>query len=154
MKIRPKIRFAREEDLNRIVDLCNAHATYEKAEYEKKNKAKRLQNDLFSNPPKLYCLVVESDGYLIGYATYMKQYSSWEAGEYIYMDCLYLKEFVRGLGLGKKLVRSIQQEGKKLGCTAIQWQTPDFNTRAIKFYKQLGATHKSKERFLLNFKDV
>ena len=95
-------------------------------------------------PPKLYCLVVQSDKYLIGYATYMKQYSTWEGCDYIYMDCLYLMEFARGLGIGKKLINRIQLEAEKLGCTAIQWQTPIFNTKAIKFYKSLGAISKPK----------
>ena len=150
MKIQSKIRFAKKEDLNRIVDLCYDHATFEKAEYSKENKVNRLQNDLFAKPPKLYCLVVQSDKYLIGYATYMRQYSTWDAEGYIYMDCLYLKEFARGLGIGKKLIKRIREEGKNLDCKTLQWQTPDFNTRAIKFYEALGAVSKSKERFFLD----
>ncbi|MEX0291673.1 MAG: N-acetyltransferase family protein [Flavobacteriaceae bacterium] len=149
MKLNVKIRFARRGDLGRIVDLCSLHAAYEKAPYSIDNKVKALHTDLFSNPPKLYCLVVQSDKYLIGYATYMKQYSTWEAREYIYMDCLYLKDFARGLVIGKKLINRIQLVAEKLGCSTLQWQTPIFNTRAIHFYKNLGANSKQKERFLL-----
>ncbi|MFT5917067.1 MAG: hypothetical protein ACI81T_003581, partial [Bacteroidia bacterium] len=47
------------------------------------------------------------------------------------------------------LIRRIQSEAKKLNCSLIQWQTPDFNTRAMKFYKRIGASSKSKERFFL-----
>ena len=65
------------------------------------------------------------------------------------MDCLFIKEFVRGYGLGEKLVNKIKQEGKKLRCDLIQWQTPDFNIRAMKFYRRIGAVSKSKERFFL-----
>ncbi len=149
MIIKSKIRFAEPSDMEQLVQLCEAHAHFEKSDYDSKGKATQLQGAIFASEPKLYCLVVESDGVLIGYATYMVQYSTWDAAPYIYMDCLYLKELARGLRIGEKLVRHIQKEGQKLGCNLVQWQTPDFNVRAIKFYKRLGASSKSKERFYL-----
>ncbi len=36
-----------------------------------------------------------------------------------------------------------------MGCEGIQWQTPIFNTRAMKFYERLGATANDKRRFYL-----
>jgi len=149
MKINPIIRLANKTDIQQIIDLCEAHAIFEKSEYVKKGKAEHLAIDLFAKTPKLYCLVVESQDRLIGYATFMKQYATWNACEYIYMDCLFIDESARGLGIGEDLIKRIQQEGKMLGCKLIQWQTPNFNTRAIKFYKRIGATSKSKERFFL-----
>jgi len=149
MKTHSEIRFAQPKDIEQIIALCEAHAQYEQAEYYKENKTEQLTKDLFSHDKKLYCLVVERNDRLIGYATYMKQYATWDAEEYIYMDCLFMDESARGLGLGEKLVHKIQEEGAKLGCNLIQWQTPDFNTRAIKFYKRIGANSKSKERFFL-----
>ena len=149
MKISSKIRFAKTGDLEALIELCQHHAEYEKSEYNKAGKKEKLAADLFSNTPKLYCLVVEADNMLVGYATYMKQYATWEAREYVYMDCIYLKEFVRGLGIGQKIIARIKVEATKLRCDLIQWQTPDFNTRAIQFYKRIGAFSKSKERFFL-----
>jgi GNAT superfamily N-acetyltransferase len=104
---------------------------------------------LFSNNPSLFCLVVEKDNQLIGYATYMKQFSTWDANHYIYMDCLFMTEESRGFGIGEKLINRIMKEAQKLECVLIQWQTPDFNKRAMKFYNRIGATQKSKERFFL-----
>ncbi len=145
----PIIRFANEEDINQLIDLCEAHAHFEQCDYDRTNKVEKLSLDLFSSNPRLFCLVVEKDGVLIGYAAYIKQYSTWDANEYIYMDCLFMDASARGLGLGEQLVRRIQEEGKKLGCNLVQWQTPTFNVRAIKFYNRLGATSKDKERFFL-----
>lgn len=149
MRIQGTIRFVETEDLSGIIELCHLHALYEKAAYTIDGKAGRLAFDLFSDYPKVYCLVVENDGQLIGYATYMKQYATWDAKEYVYMDCLFVKEFARGLGIGERLIRRIQKEAETLGCDLVQWQTPDFNTRAIKFYRRMGATSKTKERFFL-----
>ncbi len=120
MKIeKPIIRFAKKEDITQIIDLCEAHAIYEKSNYSKKGKAEQLAKDLFSNSPKLYCLVVENDSNLIGYATYMKRYATWDCKEYIYLDCLFMNEKARGFGLGEVLVNTIKEEGQKLGCSVI-----------------------------------
>jgi L-amino acid N-acyltransferase YncA len=47
-----------------------------------------------------FCLVVEWNHKLAGYASYTKQFSTWDAFYYIYMDCLFLTEKSRGFGIG------------------------------------------------------
>ena len=79
----------------------------------------------------------------------MKQFSTWDSDFYIYMDCLFLMEESRGFGIGEKLIAKIKQEGQNIKCNHIQWQTPDFNVRAIKFYNRTGAMSKTKKRFFL-----
>ncbi|OJJ14448.1 GNAT family N-acetyltransferase [marine bacterium AO1-C] len=141
------IRFASPLDMDALIQLCAEHAAYEKADYDPYGKKEALSMRLFSPPPPLYCLVVEQHEEIIGYATYMKQFSTWDAGYYLYLDCLYLNEKSRGQGLGEQLMQRIKEEAQKLGLSEIQWQTPDFNEGAIRFYHRLGATSKNKERF-------
>ncbi|UII77791.1 GNAT family N-acetyltransferase [Flagellimonas sp. HMM57] len=150
MKIVTQIRFARPDDVEAIIDLCEAHAIYEQSSYIRNGKNSKLKKDLFGKKKKLYCLVVESNDELIGYATYMKQYATWSANDYIYIDCLFLKELARGMGVGKKLMQRIKVEGEQMGCRRMEWQTPYFNQSAIKFYNQIGASSKTKERFFLH----
>jgi len=145
-----KIRKAEPKDILKLVELSADHAAYEKATYRSLGKAPLLEHHLFSEQPSFYCLVAEINGEVVGYTAYMKQFSMWDCASYIYMDCLYLDEDARGFGLGEKLVLQIKEHAKELGCTLLQWQTPSFNTRAIKFYKRLGASSKSKERFYLS----
>lgn len=136
-------------DLPELVQLCAAHAQYEEAEYDPTGKEAALQFAFFQEPPAVYALVVEVAGKLTGYATYMKQYATWDAAYYVYMDCLFLVEEARSQGIGARLVDRIKEEANAMGCTLIQWQTPDFNERAIKFYRRIGASGKTKERFFL-----
>ena len=75
---------------------------------------------------------------MIGYASFMKQFSTWDASFYIYMDCLFLVTQARSQGIGVQLMDAIEQAATEAGCTEIQWQTPNFNTRAIQFYKKSG----------------
>ena len=139
-----------KDKIEKILDLCEAHATFEECEYEREDKASRLSFDIFSDDPKLYCLVAVIGEKYVGYITWMKQYSTWDAKEYLYMDCLFLDDDYRGYGIGEALVDNMKEYGKKENIDLVQWQTPDFNVRAIKFYTRIGAYSKSKERFFLH----
>ncbi len=46
-------------------------------------------------------------------------------------------------------MKRVVEEARSMGCEGIQWQTPIFNTRAMKFYERLGATANDKRRFYL-----
>lgn len=100
----------------------------------------------------MFCLIAESENQIAGYATYMFEFSTWDADFYVHMDCLFIRDFARGFGIGEALVKEIGEETKKNNCSLIQWQTPTFNERAIKFYYRIGATSKEKLRmYLTNF---
>ena len=144
------IRKAIVEDLDVLLDLCEKHAAYEQNPFSKNGKIKKLNRLLFTNEPKLHCLmVVDYQGEGIGYATFAKQISTWEANEYVYLDCIFLIDDARGFGIGEKIMEEVAKMSRALGCKLIQWQTPDFNKRAIKFYKRIGASSKEKVRFFL-----
>ena len=144
-----EIRFAEKKDLPQIIELCAEHAEYERAEYEVKNKAELLNEYIFGQNASVKCLVVAQKNSIIGYATFMKQFSTWNADFYIYLDCLYLKADSRGLGLGSSLMEKIKEYADVENCIVIQWQTPKFNRKAIDFYRKIGGTSKTKERFSL-----
>lgn len=141
------IRFAKEDDIEHIIELCKLHADYEKVVYNAKNKAEVLSKHLFGSEPVLKCFIVELNAQIVGYATFMKQFSTWNANFYLYLDCLFLKEETRGKGIGMKIMAMINDYAKANSYTHIEWQTPDFNDRAISFYNKIGASSKTKERF-------
>jgi len=143
----PDIRFALPKDMPKVVELCQAHAAYEKASYSIEGKTEQLVKHFFDTPAIAYCLLVEIDEQIVGYATFMKQFSTWDAAFYLYLDCLYFESAARGKGLGKSVMEHIWAFAKAENCFQIQWQTPDFNEQAIGFYKKLGAINKTKERF-------
>lgn len=143
------IDFIKEKDLDQLIPLCALHSEYERVPFESKDKKEKLGHFLFQEKPPLFCLVAMKKQKMIGYASYMIQFSTWDACPYIYMDCLYLLEHCRGFGIGQQLMERIAEEAQKLKITEIQWQTPTFNTRAIKFYDRTGGKSKSKKRYFL-----
>jgi L-amino acid N-acyltransferase YncA len=144
------IRDCKETDLTALVKLCRKHAAYEKASYNPQGKQELLKEALFSNSPDLFCLIVESNNEVVGYASYTYDFSTWDAAKFLYLDCLYLECDFRGYGIGEVIINKLKDIAAIKGCVNVQWQTPDFNERAIKFYNRIGAMGKDKVRFFLN----
>lgn len=142
------IRFVQEKDIKELLELCRLHAIYEKSDFNSNGKEKLFLKCFFKEPLTVSCLVVEHNNKIVGYSTFMKQFSTWDAKFYMYLDCLYLMEKVRGKGLGVKIMNKIKMHAKSENCTTIQWQTPTFNSEAIRFYQKVGANYKTKERFI------
>jgi len=143
------IRNCKITDLPKLVILCQKHAEFEKADYAPEGKEENLKKALFGENPQLYCLVVAVKETIVGYASYTFDFSTWDASTFLYMDCLFLDEETRGFGIGELLIEKLKEIGKQKNCVNIQWQTPQFNERAIKFYNRIGAKGKDKVRFTL-----
>ena len=147
------IRDVKLSDLDDLIGLCQQHAQFELSEYNPAGKKQRLEEHLFAEGATVQALVVVLDRHLIGYSTFIPQFSTWDAQYYLYLDCLFLNEQSRGRGLGEEMIEAIKQRARQLECRLIQWQTPEFNTRAIKFYQRIGATAKCKQRFFLSLEN-
>lgn len=143
------LRACTPDDLEKLMVLIAKHAEFEKAEYTPDGKKERLAIALFGQDAPLNCIVAEVAGEVIGYATYTFDYSTWDAAWFVYLDCLYLEDDYRSYGIGKVLMNKVKEAGETRGCVNMQWQTPEFNERAIKFYKKIGGIGKDKVRFTL-----
>jgi GNAT superfamily N-acetyltransferase len=143
------IRPCEENDLPDLVKLCKAHAEYEKAEYSVDGKEQGLREGIFGDPKRLHVWIVEVDGKPEGFTSFTFDFSTWEASSFLYMDCLYLNEICRGKGIGTEIMNRIRKVAKEKNCVNIQWQTPEFNAMAIRFYVGLGSVGKQKMRFFM-----
>jgi len=121
-----------------------AHAGFEGHQFKMTPEHNKLF-DLDSLPITLF--LVESNKKILGYMSVIKQFSTWDMDWYLYLDCLYLTEETRGLGIGKQLMLQLKRFATKQKIKTIQWQTPNNNLAAISFYKKLGADNKEKQRF-------
>ncbi|MFF6904154.1 GNAT family N-acetyltransferase [Streptomyces hydrogenans] len=146
-----RVRRARAADLPDVARLAAEHAAYEGAPPPPADLASRLERLLFGTEnPRLRCFVAElNDGPVIGYASCAPEVSTWDGAEYLHMDCLFLRDRHRGLKVGPMLVDAVVTEARVLGLGQVQWQTPPWNTDAIRFYDRLGAQAKEKRRYSL-----
>lgn len=149
-----KIRNAEPRDIDEIIELCAEHAEFERANFSPIEKTEKLAKFLFAENPPVFCLVVEGENGLLGYTTFMPEFSTWDAGYYVYMDCLFLRPQARNFGIGEQLIKEIAKFAKLRKIKQLQWHTPIFNERAIKFYHRIGANSKEKMRFYLDEKTI
>lgn len=144
-------RMATKADMSRVLELIEAHATYERSGPVKAT-AERL-GQLMIDGEAATCLVAVNtahDRRVVGYATVSKEFSTWDAAHYLHMDTLFVEEAARGQRIGQQLFDAVVQLGVDKGCQQVQWQTPDWNVQAIRFYERAGATSTSKQRFTLD----
>jgi GNAT superfamily N-acetyltransferase len=142
-----RIRVVEPTDVPELVRMCSEHASYERTIFHSRNKETRLADALFGPTPKLAAWVAEADGVLVGYATGMIAFSTWTCGIYVYMDCLFVRDGLRGLGVGAKLLECVAQFARNNGAQEVQWQTPIWNLDAARFYERAGASSSPKLRF-------
>src|SRR5688572_7274509 len=148
------IRKCEEKDLPILVELCKKHSDYEQSPYNPTGKQDQLRKAIFSDRQKLFCYVIESNGQIAGYFSYTFDFSTWDANSFLYLDCLYLEPKFRGLRIGELVFEKLKVIAKKNDCINIQWQTPIFNDRAIKFYNRIGGTGKNKVRFFIDIQQA
>ncbi|HEY6941104.1 GNAT family N-acetyltransferase [Dokdonella sp.] len=142
-----RVRRAHGADARALVALCAEHASYERASFAADGKCDALRTALDACPPRLFAWLAERDGTAVGYASASFEYSTWDAREFLHMDCLYLRDDARGAGVGAALVDALVAHARAHGCAELQWQTPAWNARAIRFYSRLGAIGAGKIRF-------
>ncbi|MEU5149023.1 MULTISPECIES: GNAT family N-acetyltransferase [Streptomyces] len=146
----PVIRRARVGDLPRLVELIHEHVAYEKSDPRPADLAGRLGPRLFTEDARLWVLLAENaDGVVAGYAACSAEFAFWDARDHLHMDCLYLAAAARGQGLGAALMDGVRELARELGLEQVQWQTPDWNEGAIRFYDRLGAASNPKLRYTL-----
>lgn len=142
-------RKCRESDLPSLVNLCQNHALYEQVSYATEGKEELLKQAIFSKNPPLYCHIIEVAEKVVGYFSYTIDFSTWEAKTFLHLDCLYLEPEIRGFKIGEAIFEELKGLAQAKGCCMLQWQTPVFNEKAIRFYHRMGATSKDKVRFFL-----
>jgi GNAT superfamily N-acetyltransferase len=102
--------------------------------------ADRVREDAFGASPRFALLIAEVDGEAAGYAMYHAAYDSDLAVPAVRLVDLYVDEHARGLGVGRALMGAVARETVRAGARVLEWGVHEGNTRAIAFYRALGAS--------------
>lgn len=152
-----RIRAARPADVPEILAMIRDLAAYERAAHEVVATEESLTAALFggtpdapgtaaptpSGVPAAYCFVVEhpgDDGRTIGaIALWFLNFSTWLGRHGIYLEDLYVRPELRGLGYGQRLLSRLARECVDRGYGRLEWWVLDWNDPALGFYAALGA---------------
>ncbi len=142
------VRAVEKRDLPAMIELCREHAAYERAEFVEREREAQLA-ELVLRSDRIRCWVVDTPNGLAGFAVVSLELSTWDAGRYLHLDCLYLREEHRGQRWGRVLMQYAARTALEWGAVNLQWQTPTWNDGAARFYERLGASAREKLRFTL-----
>ncbi len=87
---------------------------------------------------KMFALVAEKDGALVGFAHYVLHPGTWAIEDFCYLEDLFVAESARGLGLGRALIEAVYARADRLNCSRVYWLTHETNTQARALYDQVA----------------
>jgi GNAT superfamily N-acetyltransferase len=132
------IRYAVEKDCERMLELINELAIYEKAPEEVTVTLAHFKDAGFGSSPVWKAFVAEVDGHIEGFALFYTRYSTWK-GCRLYLEDFIVTEKMRGQGIGKLLFEETIKYAKEKKFSGMVWQVLDWNQPAINFYNKYQA---------------
>jgi GNAT superfamily N-acetyltransferase len=132
------IRPAAEKDMPLLSEMIHEFARFEKLSAAVTEAD--LARDGFGTDPKFRVLLAEWEGKPAGYAFFFGYYSTFEGRPAIFLEDLYVRREFRSKGIGKALMARVAAIAKQENCFGMRWEVLDWNTPAIDFYRNMGAT--------------
>lgn len=139
MKVSVEVRNANPQDAEFIRQMILELAEFEKLAHEVTMTVDDIKREIFSGSSSVQVLIAEVEGRAAGFALFFKSFSTFLGRPGIYLEDLYVRPEQRGLGVGKALLREIAKLAHKNGYGRVEWSVLDWNSKAIEFYKSIGA---------------
>jgi GNAT superfamily N-acetyltransferase len=136
---RPVIRDAVPADVGDLLQLIRALARFEREPDAVETTEDDLRRALFDPAPRVFALVAETAGQVVGMAIYFVSFSTWTGRHGIYLEDLFVEPAHRSTGVGRALMSALAARSLGLGYKRLEWAVLDWNERAISFYQRLGA---------------
>ncbi len=133
------IRPAGPDDVNKLLALIHELAVYEKAPEEAVATPELIHRALFGEQPTAEAVIAEWNREPAGFALFFHNFSTWLGKPGLYLEDLFVRENMRGKGIGKALLLHLAALARERGCGRMEWSVLDWNQPAIDFYKKLGA---------------
>lgn len=74
----------------------------------------------------------------IGLVHWITHRSCWTAGDYCYLQDLFVAAEARGSGVGERLIEAVTAQARTLGCSRVHWLTQATNTQAMRLYDKVA----------------
>lgn len=86
--------------------------------------------------PKGFIAVL--DGKAVGLTHYLYHRSCWSLVNNCYLQDLFADSDIRGKGVGRALIKAVQDEAGKIGVKNVYWMTHETNSTARKLYDSVA----------------
>lgn len=132
------LRLATIEDTELVLDFIKELAEYEHMSDQVVATPALLKDTIFVQK-KAEVIIAEHEGKPVGFALFFHNYSTFLGRPGIYLEDLYVKESMRGMGLGTRILTYLARLATERGCGRLEWACLDWNEPSIQFYKQMGS---------------
>lgn len=92
----------------------------------------------FSPAEPVFALVAASDGQVVGLAHYLFHRSTTRLEHVCYLQDLFTAEHLRGQGIGRALIRAVDDAARENGSTRVYWQTHATNAAGRALYDKVA----------------
>ena len=133
------IREATEADVPLILQFIHDLAEYERLADRVVATEEMLRRTLFGSPRFAEVLIAEEDGAPAGFALFFHNFSTFLGQPGIYLEDLFVRQEMRGRGIGKALLGRLARVARDRGCGRVEWAVLDWNEPSIAFYRSIGA---------------
>lgn len=142
------IRLVSQNDKTRWLELFKQYIDFYKAELS--NEQYELTWKRINSEYNMHGLLAEKDGQIIGLAHYIFRPDTWEVADFCYLEDLYVDPKVRGVGVGRALIKAVEQIAIEKGSKRLYWTTAEDNEVARKLYDKLAVVDKVMYKIYLN----
>ena len=132
------IRFANENDTDKILFFIKSLAEYEKMSSDVVATEELLREWIFEKKKAEVIFAVE-DGKEVGFALFFHNFSTFLGRAGLYLEDLFVLPEYRGKGYGKALLKELARITVERKCGRLEWVCLDWNKPSIDLYLSLGA---------------
>jgi GNAT superfamily N-acetyltransferase len=137
-----EVRPVRREELEEVLPLVAGYQSFYRAEPD--DERNRTFFARFLHPSEEGILLgAWSDQGLVGFATLYWFHSSTQAADTVLMNDLFVREDVRGGGVGRALIDAALAEVRRRGARHLEWYTAPDNVTAQRLYDSLPGARRS-----------
>lgn len=137
------VRKAIKQDSGKLLELIGYKAEFDRSmkgfDGEISTTKQKIEQTLFGDYPFAHALLLEVDGEAQGFALFHYRYSSFRGEPSIWLDDLLVVGKSRSKGYGAELMYALKMVAEESLTSHISWTASPYNTRALEFYKKLGA---------------
>jgi GNAT superfamily N-acetyltransferase len=134
-----EIRMATAADIPLLLTFIRELAEYERRAHIVEATEQDLHNAMFGDRPIAEAILGFEKDVPVAFATFYYCFSTFLGKPGIYLEDLYVKPRLRGLGHGQTMLAHLAHLTIERGCGRLEWSVLDWNEPAIAFYERLDA---------------
>lgn len=143
---RVKVRECTSFDKDMWIELNKEFMEYEANDSDVWNYINRISDrelgevfdDAMQSKEQILLLMIELDGYSVGFVNVLRGFSIWSRGKMLTIDDMYIRDEYRDQGLGTEAMRYIEDFAKENGYKRVQALGNKTNKKSNTFYVAKG----------------